>query len=189
MKEKKLLRKEMQAILASIDKGQYQQWSREIAEKLYVDESWKNSHTIGIIVSKMPEVNTIGIIQQAWKEGKRVVVPKCLPDTRAMTFHEITSFNQLEVVYYGLREPIIEKTKQVEKEEIELILVPGLMYTRNGYRLGFGGGYYDRFLVDYKGHTITLAFSEQIVSELPIESFDIPVEKIITNKEVIKCDH
>lgn len=189
MQTKKQLRGEISAKLKEIDKIHYRQWSNDIAKKLFLHESWTSSQTIGIVISRKPEVNTKKIIEYAWEIGKRVAVPKCHPKTRAMTFHEITSFKQLEVVYYGLKEPIVSKTVEVKKEELDLIIVPGLGFMKNGYRLGFGGGYYDRYLADYHGKKLALAFEIQLALELPIEKYDIPVDTIITNKEVVTCVH
>ena len=69
--------------------------------------------------------------------------------------------------------------------QIDLLIVPGLAYTQAGYRLGFGGGYYDRFLRDYDGKTISLAFNCQMIPQIDLEEHDLPVSKIITNTEVI----
>lgn len=189
MKTKQQLRDEMLTRLKEIDEKQYEQWSNEIAKKLFSHESWMMSETIAIVISRKPEVNTKRIIEYAWELGKRVVVPKCHPKTKTMTFHAITTFDQLEVVYYGLKEPILTETVEVTKNEIDLMIVPGLIFMKNGYRLGFGGGYYDRYLANYRGKKLALAFDIQLAEYLPIESYDIPVDTIITNKEVLTCDH
>ena len=105
-----------------------------------------------------------------------------------MTFREITSFSQLEVVYYGLQEPVEEQTSAVIHNEIDLLFVPGLSFETKGYRLGHGGGYYDRYLAQYQGETVSLAFPVQVVDEIPVEPFDIPVQKIVTNKWVIETN-
>jgi 5-formyltetrahydrofolate cyclo-ligase len=75
---------------------------------------------------------------------------------------------------------------EVDASRIDLMIVPGLAYTREGYRLGFGGGYYDRYLQNYHGKTISLAFNEQLVPNFLVEEHDIPVSEIITNLGVIK---
>ena len=136
-------------------------------------------------ISKTPEVDTFQIIRKAWEQGKRIAVPKCEPKSRALEFRELKRFSQLETVYFGLYEPIVSETKSVDHEEIDLVVVPGLAYSKNGYRLGFGGGYYDRFLANYQGNTLSLAFQKQLVAELPVENHDLAVEKIITEAEVI----
>ncbi|MFS0822701.1 5-formyltetrahydrofolate cyclo-ligase [Bacillus sp. 1P02SD] len=185
MKTKQDLRKEMKGTLRSIDKVTLNKWSQEITEQVLSLPEWLNANTIGITISGEYEVNTKYLIEKAWELKKRVTVPKCHPKTKTMTFREITSFSQLEVVYYGLQEPIEEQTEEVVHNEIDVIFVPGLSFMTSGYRLGHGGGYYDRYLTDYQGNTVSLAFPEQLVEKLPVEEFDIPVQKIVTNTKVI----
>lgn len=182
---KKELRKSLQEQLSTITKAAYEHYSYLIAKRLYEESFWKEANTIGITVSKIPEVDTYQIIRKCWEAGKTVVIPKCIPIDRRLEFRTLTAFNQLESVYYGLLEPVPSMTEEVQPNEIDLLIVPGLAYTRRRYRLGFGGGYYDRFLQNYKGHTLSLAFQMQIVEEIPIEEHDLPVEKIITDQGII----
>lgn len=181
MDEKKRLRKQIADQLAKMDIPQYEQSSYNIVQKLYQDSFWKEARTVGITISKFPEVDTYQIIRKAWEEGKQVVIPKCLPKKREMVFRTFTQFNQLESVYSGLLEPIETVTKEVHANEIDLLIVPGLAFTTEGYRLGFGGGYYDRYLAEFCGYTISLAFQCQLVTELPIEDHDRAVGKLITD--------
>jgi 5-formyltetrahydrofolate cyclo-ligase len=183
--EKKQLRIQLRETLSNLSKSRYEELSKQITSQLYQDEDWKHSKIIGITISKFPEVDTYQIIRKAWELGITVVVPKCYPKEKKMSFRIISDFSQLESVFYGLLEPIEEKTKLINHEDIDLILVPGLGYTKEGYRIGFGGGYYDRYLKDYSGKTISLAFQSQIIPSFKTEYFDIPVAKIITNEEVI----
>ncbi|MBU8879386.1 5-formyltetrahydrofolate cyclo-ligase [Bacillus sp. FJAT-29790] len=186
--EKQISRKQMIEKLASITKPHYEHRSYRIAQSLYGDPFWKEASIVGITLSNHPEVDTYQIIRKAWEEGKQVVIPKCLPKSREMVFRTLNQFDQLESVYSGLFEPIEAVTKEVTADEIDLLIVPGLAFTEAGYRLGFGGGYYDRYLTRYKGHTLTLAFQTQIVSELPLEGHDIPVQKIITDEKVLNMN-
>ncbi|RFB10543.1 5-formyltetrahydrofolate cyclo-ligase [Bacillus sp. HNG] len=188
MKTKRDLRKEMKETLLSIDRVTLNKWSQEITEHVLSLPEWVNAKTIGITISGEYEVNTKYLIEKAWESKKRVAVPKCHSKTKTMTFREITSFSQLEVVYYGLQEPIEDQTKEVLHNEMDVLFVPGLCFVTNGYRLGHGGGYYDRYLTEYGGNTVSLAFPEQLVEELPVEAFDIPVQKIVTNTKVIIAD-
>lgn len=80
---------------------------------------------------------------------------------------------------FGVEEPLV--FEKVVKDEIDLLIVPGLIFSSEGYRIGFGGGYYDRFLKDFQGPTVSLAFGEQIRDDWQPENFDIPVAKIITD--------
>ncbi|WP_172797515.1 5-formyltetrahydrofolate cyclo-ligase [Bacillus sp. FJAT-27445] len=185
MEEKSQLRKTMMDLLKSIRKEEYRERSERIAENLFRQPAWKDANVVGITISRPPEVDTYQIISRAWKDGKRVAIPKCLPATREMQFRYLTDFSQLEKVYYGLLEPIVEETEQAIPDDISMLIVPGLAFMTNGYRLGFGGGYYDRFLKTYKGQTASLAFNSQIVENLPIEAHDIPVELIISEDRVI----
>ncbi|MBY0597257.1 5-formyltetrahydrofolate cyclo-ligase [Bacillus bingmayongensis] len=186
MKEEKVrLRKKIVEQMNSLSKEQHKTLSEQIVFSLYEQKEWRESETIGITLSMEHEVNTYVIIEQAWREGKKVVVPKCNRETRTMTFRQITNFNQLETVYMSLREPIPALTVEAEANEIDLLFVPGVAYTRRGERIGYGGGYYDRYLVQYEGKTLSLAFGFQIVSYIPTESFDQNVQKIITEKETI----
>ncbi len=178
--EKNTLRQKMKETLHRISKPLYEHYSYQIAQTLYDDPLWKSSQTIGITISNPPEVDTYQIIRKAWDEGKTVVIPKCLPKEKQMNFRILERFNQLESVYFSLLEPIEASTTRVDPEEIDLLIVPGLAFTMEGYRLGVGGGYYDRFLQNYHGKTVSLAFREQMVNQLPKEPHDIPVEKIIT---------
>jgi 5-formyltetrahydrofolate cyclo-ligase len=185
MEDKILIRKRMKAALSKLPNQTYEDYSNRIATTLYQQEEWNQSDIIGITISRAPEVDTYPIIKKAWECGKKVVVPKCDPKEKLLSFRTLTDFSQLESVYFGLLEPIIEETSQINPEEIDLLIVPGLAFTRDGFRLGFGGGFYDRFLANFTGKTISLAFNEQIISHFPIEKFDIPVSKIITTNEVI----
>jgi len=185
MNHKNVLRKQVKDTLAQLSKPLYDEYSHKIACRLFDDENWKEASIIGMTISRHPEVDTYQIIRKSWEEGKQIVVPKCEPKEKRLSFRTLTDFSQLESVFYGLLEPIEALTTKMEGDSIDLLIVPGLAYTRDGYRLGFGGGYYDRFLSNFTGKTVSLAFSDQIISELPVENHDIPVSKIITNHEVI----
>ena len=100
-----------------------------------------------------------------------------------MTFRQIHNFDQLETVYMNLREPIPVLTEEVDADEIDLQIVPGVAYTERGERIGYGGGYYDRYLLHYKGKTLSLAYNFQMVQHIPVEPFDKNVEKLLQKKE------
>ncbi|TKH17087.1 5-formyltetrahydrofolate cyclo-ligase [Bacillus wiedmannii] len=183
MREEKVrLRKQIIEHMNSLSEERYTTLSEKIAFSLYAQKEWAEAKTIGITLSMENEVNTYPIIEKAWEEGKKVVVPKCNKGTRTMSFRQISNFDQLEIVYMNLREPIPARTEEVNADDIDLQIVPGVAYTERGERIGYGGGYYDRYLVHYKGKTLSLAYSFQIVEHIPVEPFDKNVEKIITEK-------
>ncbi|WP_270339940.1 5-formyltetrahydrofolate cyclo-ligase [Bacillus mobilis] len=183
MREEKLrLRKQIIEHMNSLSEERYTTLSEQIAFSLYAQKEWAEAKTIGITLSMENEVNTYPIIEKAWEEGKNVVVPKCNKGTRTMSFRQISNFDQLETVYMNLREPIPALTEEVGADDIDLQIVPGVAYTGRGERIGYGGGFYDRYLVHYKGKTLSLAYSFQMVEHIPVEPFDKNVEKIITEK-------
>lgn len=184
---KKEWRNTIKSSLNEMSNDQYHLLSEMIKKRLFNEPILEQCHTIALTISRQPEVDTYEIIKAYWQLGKRVAVPKCNPKTRTMDFYHITSFSQLETVYMDLQEPIPEKTTYVSPEEIDLMIVPGIVFDQLGYRIGYGGGYYDRYLTNYNGHKISLAFHLQIVEELPKESHDIPVDFIITEKALIHC--
>lgn len=185
---KKELRNMMKNNLNELDKENYHEKSACIHKKVLQESVVRNAKVIGITLSAFPEVDTWNLIKKIWSQGKKAVVPKCEPKTKMMKFYEITSFDQLEIVYMHLHEPITHLTTEVPKEKIDCLIVPGLAYDRQGFRLGFGGGYYDRFLSDFKKSTLSLAFYMQIVEKIPTDDYDVPIEKIITEKEIINCN-
>ncbi len=185
MNRKKELRLQIKKMLQSLSKMEYEQQSFEIARNLYEQEEWKQAKMIGITISISSEVNTYPIIRRAWLEGKSIAVPKCFPKENVMHFYELKAFTQLENVFRDLYEPNLNITTLVKPNEMDCLIVPGLAFNKSGYRLGFGGGYYDRYLVQYNGPTVSLAFDCQIIEDIPKESHDLPVSKIITNKDVI----
>ncbi|MBB5354485.1 5-formyltetrahydrofolate cyclo-ligase [Anoxybacillus mongoliensis] len=186
--DKKRFRQQMKQRILHMTTEERTQKAGIIHDILFQQHYWKKAHMIGITISRQIEVDTIRIIERAWKEGKKVAIPKCELATKQMTFREIDCFQQIERTFFDLYEPIVEETREVQKHEIDLLFVPGLAFVRQGYRLGYGGGYYDRYLVDFPNDTLSLAYDCQIVSTLPIEQHDIPVQKMITNKGIIVCE-
>jgi 5-formyltetrahydrofolate cyclo-ligase len=185
--EKKLIRNDMLNALNKINQSEHKRLSLAITERVISSDEFINANTIGVTIARFPEVDTIPLIEAAWKMGKRIAVPRCIQATREMDFRSIKSFDDLEIVYLDLREPIISETKSISKHEIDLQIVPGVAFSKNGYRIGFGGGYYDRYLTDFKGKTLSIAFNCQTNQDVPIEIYDIPVNKIITDQWTITC--
>lgn len=185
--EKTTIRKAILNDLNNLLPEEHENHSCMIHRKVLMEETVKTAQVIGITLSAFPEVDTWKLIEKFWQQGKRVAVPKCHPATREMTYFEITSFNQLEVVYMKLKEPIPALTTKLDTPQIDVHIVPGVVFDPKGYRIGFGGGYYDRYLSTYTGSTIAMAFDRQIVEQVPIEQFDLPVQCILTETKRIVC--
>jgi|SRR5699024_10607196 len=163
--------------LAEVDKKYME---RELSAHLYNSRLWKEANVIGLTCSTDIEWDTMSIIQKAWIEGKQVAVPKTDSSKPTMKFYLIENESQLKVGYGGILEPIVEETSFIDKFEIDLLIVPGIVFDEYGYRIGFGGGYYDRFLTDFTNKTVSLLSSKQLVDKLPIEKHDINVQYLIT---------
>lgn len=141
-------------------------------------------------VSYGNEVDTRAVIESALASGKRVAVPRVLPHKHKMHFYEIDGMDDLAVGFKGILEP--KRGFRSPLGTVDLLgsvcLVPGLVFDAVGHRIGYGGGYYDRFLQFYPGDKIALARSTQVSSNpLPTESCDVPVDFIVTDYGVWNC--
>ncbi|NLJ40699.1 MAG: 5-formyltetrahydrofolate cyclo-ligase [Clostridiales bacterium] len=139
-------------------------------------------------VSVGNEVRTIEIINELLIDNKEVSVPLCVPETTQLIASQIFDLNELSPTHFGLLEPRNAFIRAVDPLELDLVLIPGLGFDRGFNRLGHGKGYYDRFLSKLSKDTlkIGLAFSIQIVEEVPIGSHDIPLDIIITEEGIIQ---
>lgn len=184
--DKSTSRKEMLAKLKATPEEVHREKTEKIIQRLVEDPIFAYAATIGITISAFPEVDTLQLIDYCWNIGKKVAVPKCIPSTRGMDFYILTDYSELENVYMKLLEPRIDKSRYVSPNEIDLMIVPGVVFSKSGYRIGFGGGYYDRYLSVYEGKTASLVFGMQLVESMPVENHDIPVQHIITENEWIE---
>lgn len=182
---KKEIRKAMMAAFKQIDEDERAEISKKLQQNLFQSELWENAKTIGVYLSVGTEWDTRNIVEQALLEGKRVTIPKTIPDSKELIFYQITNPSQTVPGGFGLEEPDIKVTKQVDKDAIDLLIVPGLVFTQNGYRVGFGGGYYDRYLANFIHMTASLVHTKQFVETFPIEPFDIPVNYLITEQGIL----
>lgn len=158
----------------------------QLREMLFHSQIWKEAKTIGITFSTDLEWDTTRIIEQAWKEKKIVAIPKVIAKEKRMTFHRINSFSDVKLGYANIKEPIASQTEIIDKEQIDLLIVPGVVFDVQGYRIGFGGGYYDRFLSDFKQNTLSLVSELQLMEQIPKEDHDIPVQYIVSEARMIK---
>ncbi|MCQ4923520.1 5-formyltetrahydrofolate cyclo-ligase [Tissierella carlieri] len=187
--DKKILREKVLQKRADLSPKSIIEYSDIIAEKLYKMDSYKEAKTIMSFISFDSEVNTHEIIKRSISHNKSIVVPITIPKTKELKVSEVLDFSELELGYYNILTPKKEYIRFIDPSTIDLILVPGVVFARNGYRVGYGGGYYDRFLSKFekKVDKIGLAFDLQVTDEVPTDSFDIPVDLIITEKEIINC--
>ena len=138
----------------------------------------QDAGTVMVFYGVGREPDTTALIDALLEQGKRVVLPLCQPQ-RKMEGRQITSQDQLSPNHYGIPEPE-ETCPLVPREEIDVILVPNVMCDRAGYRLGQGGGYYDRWLVGYEGFTVCICPRERMQESLPHADYDVPVKLVLT---------
>jgi len=170
--------------LKNITDEERKQMEDQMYHHLIDSNLWKKANTIGITMSKGVEWDTSRIIETGWEQNKQMCVPKCIPKEKKLVFYRLETFDQLEIVYANLLEPKPEKSKEIEKNDIDLLIVPGLLFDDDGYRIGFGGGYYDRFLEDFYQEKASLCSSLQLVDEVPKKPYDLPVDYLITEEEI-----
>ena len=187
MLSKKTLRVQMLTELKAMSLEQHKERSKEIVRRLQLTSKYQFAKTIAVTMSNFPEVETRRLIESAWQQGKTIVVPKSDPQKKQMTFYKLTSFDDLEVVFAGIEEPIPSRCEKIAFADIELVIVPGVVFNEQGFRIGFGGGFYDRFLAEFRGPTIALAFDEQIIQKIPVDKYDLPVQQILTDKRTVNC--
>ena len=137
------------------------------------------------VSSKNNEVDTHELIRVLFKQKKRVIVPIAEKGSKLMKHSEIFSLSELSASSFGILEP--KMYRPVSVADLQVIVVPALAVDRNGNRIGFGAGYYDRFLHDVQLPTIVPAYDFQVVKEVPVTSTDVPVSFIVTENEIIRC--
>lgn len=148
---------------------------------LLMNSNILNGNTVGIFYSYNNEIDTHLIIEELLRRGKIVCIPRV--DKNDMTFHRFENTSSLVKNKMG----ILESTSElINKDSIDLMIIPGLAFTKDGKRLGYGGGFYDRYLRDFKGLKIGYCYEEQVCDEVPIDSYDIQMDVVVTNKTIYK---
>lgn len=156
----------------------------EIQSRLLSLREYSQADTVFTYISKELEVDTLAIVRAAWANQKRVAVPRCIPGTRDMEFYYIHSWQDLEPASFGVMEPVVERCERVEDESKGFCLVPGFSFDVQGFRLGYGGGYYDRFLSRFGGFTVGICYSFCVQWNLPHGYYDRSVDLLVTEKYV-----
>lgn len=183
------LREKMIARRLSMEVPEVEAKSREIIGRIMGLKAFEEAGLIFSYVAFRHEVETRGLIEAALAAGKRVAVPLVDKANRRLLALEITGWEDLAPGIWGIPEPKLEAGRVLAPTAIDLVIVPGLAFDRAGNRLGYGGGYYDRFLPTLRpgAHTVAPAYSFQVVEALPTGPTDVPVQCVVTEEEVIYC--
>ncbi|MGL5068231.1 MAG: 5-formyltetrahydrofolate cyclo-ligase [Sarcina sp.] len=182
--DKASLRKIMREKRKSMDKVEKQKLDKILRLRLFQTKEYKEAKIVFIYVSTEEEINTIEIIKQLFLDGKVVAVPKIIKD-KTMKALKIESFDELSGVgSFGILEPD-EKAEDLS-ELVDLTIVPGLAFDAENKRLGYGGGFYDRFFEEYKESIkISLCYDYQFVTTVYPSEYDVSVEMIISNNHIV----
>lgn len=145
-----------------------------------------SAKVIMVYAAMRSEVDTSALIQWAWDHSKTVGFPVAVPSMRELVVVPVTAFEQLRPGTFGVLEPD-PAAGVLRPQEIDVVIVPGVAFDPRGYRIGYGAGYYDRFLPKVKGLAVGIAFSEQIYPMIPAAVHDVPVDLIVTDQQVLYC--
>lgn len=146
--------------------------------------------TVLTYLSVGDEVDTRALVRDAWARGKSVALPWCVPGTRRMRWFRVSSLDGLVRSPFGVEEPVPDPALEADPKALRraLAIVPGLSFDERGYRMGYGGGFYDVFLADFAGVSVGLCREPQMsaVGALALDGHDVPVDVVVTEGRVIR---
>ena len=174
--DKKELRRQIREMKRAMTEEQIVAASERLGELFLDCPQYKEANTIYGYLPYNQEVRTVPMLEQAMKDGKRVAVPKCYGEE--MRFIYMDDLSKVEKGYANIPEPIADEP--VADDKTALVLMPGMAFTKDGKRMGYGGGFYDKFLAAEPQHpTVALCYEFQMVEDLPTEDYDIPVDCVL----------
>ena len=189
IKQKRILRKRVRRIRDSSSPQQISAKSHQITDKLLSIIESNRFNTIMLYLSMESEVETFTLLHRLITLNKTVLAPIMEPASKKLYPYQIVN-PETDLVKndYGIQEPNPQRGKLLAPAEIELVTVPGIVFDARGYRIGYGGGYYDRFLKECRmALWVGLAFECQLVEDAVSDTWDLPVHKIVTEERVLDC--
>ena len=185
---KERLRKRVWAARMGLDRGQVEVGGQAILEKVLGLEAYRRAKLVHTYVSsKENEVDTRALICTCLKQGKRVAVPVVMSGTKTLAHALIDGLDQLVVGPWGLAQPDPAVATWLPAEaRVDLVVVPGLAFDRRGHRIGWGGGYYDRFLAQVQAVKIGLCYDELVLDCIPGEPHDVPVDVVVAETAIYR---
>lgn len=182
MNDKSALRQWAKAARQGWEEEYRQRADAAIARRVLDMEAWRAAETVFAYVSVGHEIDTRALIGAALAQGKRVYAPRCV-GRGVMEARLLRGLHELRPAAFGLLEPT-ESAPAIAPEAIDVLLVPCLAADRDGYRLGYGSGYYDRFLAKAQGMSICLCRARALMPSVPRDAHDAPVDFVITETEI-----
>lgn len=178
--EKKILRKQMKSVMEEPDQQYRREADNLITGHILKSDLYKNANTIFTFITMLNEIDVRPIIEDAFMQGKIICGPKCYPDRR-MEARMITGFDDVICGFLDIPEPK-DSCHLIQKDDIDLAFVPCLAADCQGNRVGYGAGYYDRYLKNFKGETVLFCREKQLLEKMPVEPHDIPAHYYLTEK-------
>lgn len=178
MQTKQSLRRELKISRRNI--ADKKEADAKICKNLMNTDFYKNAETVLFYAALDDEINIDECIKSALSQGKKTALPVCLDGNGNMKFYYINSLNDIRTGFFGVREPDINICREVSDFNDSVCIVPAIAYDKKGYRLGYGKGYYDRFLKNFTFISIGLCYNELITDALPTDEYDISVDYIVT---------
>lgn len=175
-------------IRSNISENTRKKKSCDILSKILTLSAYNNCDTVLTYMSFGSEVDTEALILRALKDGKKVALPVSEYESLRLSFYEISSLSQLTTGYKGILEPSPSPDTLVCDFKNAICIVPGLAFDKKGYRLGYGKGFYDRFLSSFAGISIGIAFDECVTDIVPIDSYDCKLDIIVSDSDVYYLD-
>ena len=160
--------------------------SRAIQRQVLALPEYRRARRLLLYLSQGSEVDTWPLLDRALAQGRAVYAPRCLDGQGNMAFYRVFSREDLAPGRFGLWEPLQERCPLLTEWEGALCLLPGIAFDREGFRLGYGKGYYDRFLSSYQGVKIGICYHKCIAYHLPKGRYDVPVDFLVTEKSIRK---
>ncbi len=177
--DKKQLRRQLIEKRKNIPKNRKEIYDKEISSKIIQSDYFRNATQVLVFASSQEEFDTRLIVERCRMENKSVFYPLCLDKCGNMKFYKVNSSDDLEVGMYNIPEPK-SNCEEYKPKSNDLIIVPCLSVDKQNYRIGYGKGYYDRFLKDFNGVSICPCYIELLTDILPTDKFDIKINLLVT---------
>ncbi|OUO22529.1 5-formyltetrahydrofolate cyclo-ligase [Collinsella sp. An307] len=193
--EKDMLRRQLRTARDAMSAAKRCELDERIAGHVRSLPCWHDAQVLFCYLSMGSEPETRPLIERAWHEGKRVLLPRVVPDSPVLTWHYVNDFSRLVRSAFGIFEPVLGvhptcPPSTMMELEGAVAIVPGIAFDRRGFRLGYGGGYYDRFLAAFRGTSIGICFSDGVHDDLGrdgcLDLWDRAVDILVTDEGVVR---
>lgn len=180
--DKKDYRNLYRKIRNSVSEKEKRCFSERIFARLINSSVYDSAETVLVYVSVGSEAETLNIIEYSLHNNKKVAVPVCIE--KEMFFYEIGSLSDLQSGRFGIPTVDLSKSKRIDNFENSICVVPALCFDKYGFRIGYGGGYYDRFLAEHNVITLGITYERCLTEKIPVDKYDLPVDYILTENKL-----